>query len=230
MAERLLDQVRRGIRARFYSRRTEKSYIYWIRKYVRFHGLRHPRELNEPHVRAFLNHLAVDLHVAPNTQKVALNALAFLYGPVLGRTGMDFGGFRLADGKQKLPVVLSREELKGLFARLSGAPGLCARLMYGSGLRVMEVVRLRVHDIDHERLSILVRDGKGAKQRVTTLAESVLPDIDHQLNAARRYFEEDARRPGWPGVHLPHALARKLPAAPREWGWQYLFPAAAVLV
>lgn len=226
MASKLLDQVRDAIRLRHYSIRTERTYLYWIRYFIRYHGMRHPRSLDESAVRDFLSFLALDRKVAAATQKVALNALSFLYFQVLGRQAMNFAGFRPASRERKLPVVLTRPELEAIFACLSGEPRLCARLMYGSGLRVMEVVRLRVHDIDRERLSLLVRDGKGRRQRITTLAESLLPEIDHQLDGARWFYDEDANLAEWPGVALPDALARKYPNAPREWGWQWLFPAA----
>lgn len=185
--------------------------------------MRHPESLGAGEVSAFLTHLAVRREVAANTQRTALNALIFLYVRVLGRDAFDVQGFYLARKPRKLPVVLSRPELDAIFGCLEGIPKLCARLMYGSGLRVMEVVRLRVHDIDFERLSLLVRDGKGERQRITTLAASCIPDLRHQLDRSRYYHEEDLRLPGWPGVYLPNALARKFPNAPKEWGWQYVF-------
>jgi integron integrase len=148
----------------------------------------------------------------------------FLYREVLNGPDMDISGFRPATRQRKLPVVLSRQELDALFARLPGEARLCCKLMYGSGLRVMEVVRLRIQDIDIERLSVRVRDGKGRRQRITTLAESVLPELRRQNEKTRWCFEEGVQRAGWPGVHLPNALARKYPAAPRMWAWQYLFP------
>lgn len=145
---------------------------------------------------------------------------------MLGRSDLELGEFVRSSKERKVPVVLDRTELQALFAQLSGTSLLCARIMYGSGLRVMEVVRLRVHDVDIARLSLLVRDGKGRKQRITTLAESLLPDLSRQLTQARLLFDEDRTVDGWPGVFLPDALARKYPNARREWGWQYLFPAA----
>ena len=195
--------MRARLRARYYSVRTERTYIYWIRQFILHNDKRHPRELGSTHIAAFLTHLAIERRVAPNTQKVALNALMFLYSEVLDRA-VQIPAYRPAQGATKLPVVLSRAELKSIFSLLEGTQRLCAELMYGSGLRVMEVVRLRVHDLDIERLSILVRDGKGSKQRITTLAESLLPDI----------------------VYLPYALSAKYHSAPRDWGWQYLFPAS----
>jgi integron integrase len=223
---RLLDRIRDSIRIRNYSKRTERTYLYWIRQFVRHHGMRHPQDMGPGEVAEFLSHLALRRDVAPNTQRVALNALVFLYVQVLGRNTFEVPGYRFAEKPRKLPVVLSRAELDAIFAEMEGVPRLCARLMYGSGLRVMEVVRLRVHDIDFDRLSLFVRDAKGGKQRITTLAESAVPDLRHQLDRTRYYFDEDLTVPGWPGVYLPHALARKYPNAPREWGWQHVFCAS----
>lgn len=219
----LRDRIRDAIRARHFSKRTERTYLYWIRQFIEFHGMRHPEQMGPDEAAGFLTHLAVRKSVAPNTQRTALNALVFLYVQVLGRQDFTVSGYRFAQKPRKLPVVLSRAELDAVFEALTGVPRVCARLMYGSGLRVMEVVRLRVHDIDFERLSLNIRDGKGSRQRVTTLAESVLPDLRRQLDRARYYFEEDLTVSDWAGVYLPYALARKYPNAPREWGWQYLF-------
>ncbi|MEZ5558648.1 MAG: integron integrase [Pseudomonadales bacterium] len=225
MANRLLEEVRRRIRLRQMSLRTEKTYLYWMRKYIRFNGLRHPRDLGGLEVRAFLTHLAADQNVAPNTQKVALHALLFLYREVLGRSDIDFSGYAPASKERKLPVVLTWPEVSSILERLQGEHRLCAGIMYGSGLRLMEALRLRVHDVDPVKLCILVREGKGAKQRIVTLAEALLPLIDHQLDRVRWLYEEDRGVPEWPGVSLPFALARKYPNAPRELGWQFLFPA-----
>lgn len=222
---KLKDRIRDAIRTRHYSIRTERTYLYWIRHFVEHHAMRHPEEMGEREVSAFLSHLAVRKNVAPNTQRTALNALIFLYTQVLRRSSFDVAGYRFAQKPRKLPVVLSREELDAIFAALSGTSRLCARLMYGSGLRVMEVVRLRVHDIDFDRLSLLIREGKGSRQRITTLAESALPELRHQLDRSRFYYDEDSDLPAWSGVYLPNALARKYPQAPKEWGWQYVFSA-----
>lgn len=220
---KLLDRVRHAIRVRHYSTRTEQTYIYWIRYFLRYHESRHPASMQAAQVREFLDHLATIRDVTPNTQKVALNALTFLFVQVLGRNEFDVSGYRVASKARKLPVVLSRDELGAIFGCMRGETRLCARLMYGSGLRLMEVVRLRVHDLDFERLSILVRDGKGRRQRIVTLAAALIPDIERQLRGARFHYEEDRSEPGWPGVFLPNALARKYPQASRQWGWQYLF-------
>ncbi|MEM8768417.1 MAG: integron integrase [Pseudomonadota bacterium] len=223
---KLIQRVRDTVRTRNYSIRTEQAYVYWIRQFIKHHELRHPESMGGEQVADYLSHLALVRNVAPNTQRVVLNALVFLFTQVLGRNEFEVPGYRLAEKPRKLPVVLSRAELDAVFAAMSGAPLLCAKLMYGSGLRVMEVVRLRVHDVDFERLSLLVRDGKGSRQRITTLGEAVLPELHRQLSLTRHYFEEDVQVRDWDGVFLPHALDRKYPAASREWGWQYLFGAS----
>jgi integron integrase len=227
-APKLLDRVRQQVRSRFYSIRTERAYVHWIRQYIRFHQMRHPEKLSGADVAAFLTHLAVDRGVAPNTQRAALNALMFLYSDVLGRSDLVVPDYRPARSNPKLPVVLSREEIRNFFARMQPPYRLCAQLMYGSGLRVMETVRLRVHDTDFDRLSVLVRDGKGSRQRITTLAESLLPDLRRQFDQVRIFFEEDSASAEWSGVYLPYALAGKFGNAPWEWGWQYLFPASRI--
>jgi len=219
LAQRLLDQLRSRLRERYFSKRTEQAYVYWTKDYIRFLGYRHPADVGPAEIQRYLSHLVLQRNVAPNTQKAALNALVFLYTQVLDHADLQLGEFVRASKERKLPVVLERAELQALFAQLTGASLLCARIMYGSGLRVMEVVRLRVHDVDAARLSLLVRDGKGRKQRITTLAESLLPDLSRQLTRARLLFDEDRALDGWPGVFLPDALARKYPSAPREWGW-----------
>lgn len=220
---KLRDRISDAIRARHYSKRTESTYLYWTRQFIEFHQMRHPKDMGAGEVAAFLSHLAIRRNVAPNTQRTALNALIFLYVQVLGRSNFEVEGYKFAQKPRKLPVVLSRPELDQIFSELNGVPRLCIQLMYGSGLRVMEVVRLRVHDIDFDRLSLLVRDGKGGRQRVTTLAESSLADLRHQLDRARYYHQEDLSLTNWAGVFLPNALARKFPNAPKEWGWQYVF-------
>lgn len=221
----LLRQVSDHLRARQYAKRTEETYLYWIKQYVRFHKPRHPDELGDADIIEFLGHLALKRRVSPATQSVALNALVYLYRQFLGRQAVDVGAFTRATPYRKLPVVLSRDEIRRLLAQLSGEHRSCAELMYGSGLRLMEVCRLRVKDIDLERLAILVRDGKGRKNRVTTLAERCVPLLERQRLYARICWEEDQSAERWDGVHLPFALERKYPSAPFEFAWQYLFPA-----
>jgi len=224
MSAKFLDKLRGEIRKKHYSIKTEKSYVYWVSYFIRFHGLRHPSELGTTEVRQFLDFLAINKKVAPGTQKVALNAIVFMYRNVLGIEPGDFSDYLKAKGPSKLPIVLSRDELRCLFGHLSGAFFLCAGLMYGSGLRVMETVRLRYSDIEIDRLTVRVRDGKGRKSRFTTLAPDLAPHLENQLKYVQSLFQHDSSGQ-WHGVYLPNALARKYPSAPYELGWQYLFPA-----
>jgi len=222
-APRLLDQVHEAIRRRYFSRRTEQAYVHWIRRFIYFHGKRHPRDLGEAEVTAFLNDLAVKRGVAAGTQNQALSALLFLYREVLGRELAWLDGLERAKRPPRLPVVLTRAEVERLLAQLTGARWLLASLMYGSGLRVMECLRLRVKDVDLDYRQILVRDGKGEKDRVTMLPEKLLEPVRAHLERVRALHARDLRE-GYGEVHLPYALARKYPRAGREWAWQYLFP------
>lgn len=225
MASVFLSTVRRAIRARHYSVRTERTYIYWIRFYIRFHGLRHPDTLNARHVVRFLEYLAIERKVSPSTQKTALNALAFMYKSVLEWHEFIVPDYVRAKQVEKIPVVLENCEIKQLLAALPENFQLCGQLMYGSGLRVMEVVRLRYQDIDENRLAVTVRDGKGGKQRVTTLSNACLHGLQKQRRKVEYYYEQDKTSKHWDGVYLPYALDRKYPSAPFSLGWQYLFPA-----
>ena len=222
-APRLLDQVREAIRRRYFSRRTEQAYVHWTRRFIYFHGKRHPRDLGEAEVTAFLNDLAVKRGVAAGTQNQALSALLFLYKEVLGRELAWLDGLERAKRPPRLPVVLTRAEVERLLAQLTGARWLLASLMYGSGLRVMECLRLRVKDVDLDYRQILVRDGKGEKDRVTMLPEKLVEPVRAHLERVRALHARDLRE-GYGEVHLPYALARKYPRADREWAWQYLFP------
>ena len=222
-APRLLDQVREAIRRRYFSRRTEQAYVHWTRRFIYFHGKRHPRDLGEAEVTAFLNDLAVKRGVAAGTQNQALSALLFLYKEVLGRELAWLDGLERAKRPPRLPVVLTRAEVERLLAQLTGARWLLASLMYGSGLRVMECLRLRVKDVDLDYRQILVRDGKGEKDRVTMLPEKLVEPVRAHLERVRALHARDLRE-GYGEVHLPYALARKYPRAGREWAWQYLFP------
>lgn len=225
---RLLDQVREVIRFKHYSLRTEEAYIHWIRRFIFFHGKRHPREMGAVEVTAFLTHLAVKDHVAAATQNQALNALVFLYGAVLQLELGDLGEFARVSRPARIPVVLTQEEARTVLAALKpGTSALMARLLYGAGLRLSECLRLRVKDLELARNQIVVRDGKGFKDRVAVLPECLKPDLVRHLDRVRLLHHQDLRA-GNGRVHLPYALARKFPNANREWIWQYVFPAAGL--
>ena len=219
-----MDEVRAAIRVRHYSIRTEQAYLDWTRRFILFHGKRHPRDMGEREVAAFLTHLAVERRVAAATQKQALNALVFLYKRVLERPLGDIEGVAPASRPPKLPVVLTTDEIGRVLASLSGVYWLIACLQYGSGLRLMESVRLRVKDLDFEHRAVVVRGGKGNKDRVVTLPDELVEPLRRQLAHRRNLFEQDLSA-GVGSVYLPHALARKYPNAAHEWGWQYVFPA-----
>lgn len=225
MASLFIQSIRDHLRARNYSKRTEQTYIYWILYFIRFHGKAHPSTLGPDAIVRFLEYLALKRNVTPATQKTALNALMYLYKRVLGREDLELPDFSRARREKKLPVVLSRVEVRRLLGELQGEQRLGAQLMYGSGLRVMEVCRLRVKDIDFDRLSIVVREAKGGKQRITTLADGCVPALRRQVELVRVLWNEDREAEVWDGVFLPFALERKYPNAPFEFGWQYLFPA-----
>lgn len=220
---RLLEQVRQALRARHYSRRTEDVYVMWIKRFIFFHKVRHPAEMGEPEINAFLTHLALKERVSASTQNQALSALLFLYRQVLGREVGDLGQVIRARRPKRLPVVLTREEVKAVLSRLHGDKGLMAALMYGAGLRLMECLRLRVQDIDFARNEITVRDGKGAKDRITMLPESLKKPLQEHLRKVRAVHDKDLAE-GWGRVPLPDALDRKYPNASREWRWQWVFP------
>jgi integron integrase len=222
---RLLDRVRAAIHVRHYSYRTEQQYVAWIRRYILFHGRRHPDVLGGPEVESFLSHLATERHVAAATQAQALAAILFLYKQVLNADLPWLGNVIRASRPKRLPVVLTRAEVQRVLAHLDGQHLLIASLLYGSGLRVLEALRLRVKDIDLDRHTIVVRDGKGAKDRMTVLPESLRAPITRQLGVVRERHEF-ATTHGFGGVELPHALQRKYPRGHLEVGWQYLFPAA----
>lgn len=225
-APKLLEQLRHAIRVRHYSLATEKQYVQWVRRFVHFHGLRHPADLGAPDVESFLTHLAVQGHVAASTQNQALSALLFLYREVLHQDLPWLQDVVRAKRPARLPVVLTQAEVAAVLERMTGLHGLMARLLYGTGMRLMEVVRLRVKDVDFERLEIVVRDGKGAKDRVTMLPRKLAAPLQEHLVWRRRLFEDDAAK-GMAGVYLPDALERKYPKAPHEWGWQYVFVAGS---
>ncbi len=223
---KLLDRVRAALRTRHYSLRTEEAYVGWIRRFVVFHGKRHPDEMGEPEINAFLSSLATDGRVAASTQNQALSALLFLYRHVLERPVESLGDVVRAKRPERLPVVLTRDEVKAVLARLDGAPLLVATLLYGTGLRLMECLRLRVKDVDFALNQILVRDGKGMKDRLTMLPVALRQPLQRHLVAVKALHEADLRD-GFGSVYLPDALARKYPAAGKWWGWQWVFPAAS---
>jgi len=222
---KLLDQVRDRLRVKHYSIRTETQYLQWIRRFILFHDKRHPKEMGATEIEAFLTHLAVEGSVAASTQNQALSALLFLYREVLGINLPWLDGIVRAKRPQRLPVVLTRLEVSGVLDRMQGLHGLMARLLYGTGMRLMECVRLRVKDVDFERAEIVVRDGKGAKDRVTMLPQSLLQPLQDHLRWRRKLFEDDKNQ-GKAAVYMPDALDRKYPNAATEWAWQYVFPAA----
>jgi integron integrase len=226
---RLFDRVRDAIRARHYSRRTEKTYVAWIKRYIFFHGKRHPAEMGAPEVTRFLAWLATDGKVAASTRNQALNALLFLYRVVFEQELPWLDEVVRARRPQHLPVVLTREEVRTVLERLHGVPRLMALLLYGAGLRLLECAQLRVKDIDFATRQIVIRSGKGARDRVTMLPAAATPDLLRHLESTRRQHAHDVRRgAGW--VEMPDALARKYPNAGRAWGWQWVFPATRLYV
>jgi integron integrase len=221
---RLLDHVREAARVRHFSRRTESAYVGWIRRFIFFHGKRHPAEMGAPEVTQFLTALAVQGRVAASTQNQALSALLFLYRDVLGHHLPWLDEVVRAKRPARLPVVLTPEEVRALLGRMHGVPRLMATLLYGAGLRLLECAHLRVKDVDFARNQLTVRSGKGDKDRATMLPAVVKADLARHLERAKRQHEEDLRHgAGW--VELPSALARKYPNAGREWPWQWVFPA-----
>jgi len=226
---RLLDRLREKIRLKHYSIRTEEAYADWVRRFVVFHGRRHPAEMGAAEVEAFLTHLAVEGGVAASTQNQAKSALLFLYKEVLGVELPWLDGVASAKAPKRLPVVLTRDEVRAALDRTEGTPGLMLRLIYGTGVRVMECLRLRVKDVDFARREIVVREGKGFKDRVTMLPDSLVAPLREHLVRVRALHERDLREGGGE-VYLPYALARKYPAAGREWAWQYVFPSARLSV
>ena len=228
-APKLLDQVRLRMRAKHYSLRTEQSYLHWIKRFILFHGKRHPRDMGAPEVEAFLTALAVELKVAAATQNLALAAVLFLYREILGVDLPWLEGVTRAKKPERLPVVLGKAEVQGLLQNLGEdrPSALLVRLLYGTGLRLMEGLRLRVQDLDLERRQLTVRHGKGGKDRVTVLPQSLMQPLRQHLDERRRLFDLDIAG-GVGSVYLPGALARKYPNAAREWGWQYVFVAGGL--
>jgi integron integrase len=226
---RLLDRLAEAIRVRHYSIRTEQAYVEWVRRFILFHGKRHPVEMGAGEVEAFLSYLAVQRNVAASTQNQALSAILFLYKEVLGQPLPWLDAVTRTRRPVRLPVVLTEPEVDALFVHMTGTPALVARLLYGTGMRLLEGLRLRVKDIDFHRHEITVREGKGNKDRVTVLPSSLVARLQPHLETVRNVHRDDLSI-GFGAVFLPHALARKYPRAAREWAWQYVFPASQVSV
>ena len=220
---RLLDALREANRSRHYSPRTERSYTHWVRDYIRFHGLRHPRELGAAHVRSYLTHLAVERDCSPSTHQQALCAIVFLYRNVLNSPLPWLDDLDRPNKPTRLPVVLTVSEVQRLLEELPGVYRLFAELLYGTGMRLMEGIRVRIKDIDFGASTITVRSGKGSKDRVTVLPQSLVPALQRQVAKARLLWEFDGRDDIC-AVPLPNALSRKYRSAPREWAWYWLFP------
>lgn len=214
---KLLDLVRNTIRLKHYSIRTERAYIDWVKRFILFHHKRHPASMGAPEIRAFLSDLAVEGRVAASTQTQALSALVFLYREVLHRNVDSLGKVERAKKPERLPVVFSRAEVRAVLAHLDGQHWMMASLLYGAGLRLMECVRLRVKDVDFTYRQILVRDGKGQKDRVTMLPQSIAEPLRQHVEKVKVLHEEDLAE-GFGEVYLPFALARKYTGASREWG------------
>jgi integron integrase len=221
---RLLDQVREKIRLKHYSLRTEQAYLDWIKRFILFHGKKHPRQLGAGDVEAFLTHLAAVRNVSSSTQNQAKSALLFLYRDVLEVELPWLDGVVQARIPHRLPVVLTPQEVAQVLERLDGTHRLIGRLLYGTGMRIMEGVRLRVKDVEFSRRAILVRDGKGRKDRIAVLPQSLTEAIRAHMDRVRQVHARDLKM-GYGRVWLPDALAQKYTSAPREWGWQYVFPA-----
>ena len=220
----LLDQVRRAIRARHFSPRTEEAYVHWVRRFVRFHGLKHPEELGDDAIAQFLAALASDAGVSASTHNQAMSALLFLYREVLGRGVHAPDRALRIRASPHVPVVLTREEVRRVLEELAGVKRLVATLLYGAGLRLLEALCLRVEDLDLERCEIIVRSGKGGKHRITMLPESARPAPRRHIEQVRACHDRDLAAGGW--VELPHAFGPKSPEAGRDWPWQWLFPAS----
>jgi len=223
-----LEALYRHMITRGYSKRTVSTYIYWIRYFIRYHKMRHPAEMGAIHVEQFLSFLAVERKVATATQGLALNAIAFLYNRFLEQPMGNVSGFRPAARQRKLPVVLTRAEVAALLNKLDGAYKLMVSLLYGSGLRRIELVRLRVKDVDFNELQLRIWFGKGFKHRITTLAPELIPVLRHQIRRVALLLDADAAHPGYEGVWMPESLERKYPRAARTLPWQYLFPSSVL--
>lgn len=220
-----LESVRRTMRLRGYSIRTEKSYIYWIKSYIRFHNRKHPEEMGKDEIIQFLDYLASDRNVTANTQRIALNALMFLYSKFLEKPIVNMN-FKLAKKPKYLPTVLSGKEAMMIINKLEGTHELVVKMMYGSGLRVSEALGLRIQDIDFDNHSVTVRNGKGNKDRVTLLSQNLEPDLIQQIQYAKDVQKKD--NADGIGPSMPDALGRKYPSAFRQASWMYIFPSVSI--
>jgi integron integrase len=220
---RLLDQLRDATRRRHYSYRTEQTYLHWVKRFIYFHGKRHPADMGADEVTAFLTHLARERSVAASTQNQALAALLFLYGEVLARKLPWMDGIVRAKRPVRVPVVLTQQEVRAVLSQLEGTKWLMASLLYGAGLRLRECLKLRVKDVDFSYRQIVVRDGKGAKDRITMLPTALVEPLRNHLARVKRRHECDLAE-GYGEVELPFAIERKYPRAPKDWGWQDVFP------
>ena len=224
--QKLLDQVSDAIRTKHYSLRTEKTYKDWIKRYILFHNKRHPKEMGVSEVQAFITHLAMHGNVSASTQNQALSAILFLYRHVL-HIELEFPTDTIRPEKsRRIPVVLTKEEAVAIISRMNGLSKLMTKILYGSGLRLMECMRLRVKDIDFGNHQIIVRDGKGEQDRVTILPDSLLKELEMHLQVVKAIHQKDNSE-GFGEVSLPYALAKKYPSAPKEWFWQYVFPSTS---
>ena len=224
---KLLDQVRDRVRRLGYAKRTELSYVHWVKRYILFHGKRHPRDMGKQEVEAFLTSLAVERGVAAATQNLALSAILFLYREVLAVPLPWLDDVARAKKPARLPVVLTRSEVQSMLEHTDGTAGMMLHLLYGTGMRLMECVRLRVKDVDFDLHQITVRDGKGGKDRVTMLPRSLAMSLRAHLAQVKSMHDTDLAA-GYGAVWLPDALAVKYPNAAKAWGWQYVFPAAGI--
>ena len=222
-APKLLTRLRDHLRTRHYSIRTEATYVDWVRRFILFHDKRHPQDMGAAEVEAFLTHLAVDRHVAASTQNQAKSAILYLYKQVLGVELPWLDDVVQAKTPRRLPVVLTAPEVRSLLLHMQGTTGLIAQLLYGTGMRLLESLRLRVKDVEFSRREIIIREGKGNKDRVTVLPENLIIPLEQHLKKVRALHEKDLEA-GFGRVHLPHALAVKYPHADRSWAWQYVFP------
>ena len=225
--KKILDQVSDAIRLKHYSYRTEQTYKEWIKRFILFHKKRHPREMGAPEIQAFLSHLATEKNVAASTQNQALSAILFLYRHVLLKPVDIPANLIRAEKSKTLPTVLTHQEAMTVIHKMKGAPQLMTKILYGGGLRLTECLRLRIKDLDFDNHQIIVRDGKGEDDRFTVLPDSLIPELKEHLQNVRLIHQRDLKA-GYGEVYLPYALARKFPKAPREWVWQYVFPALSL--